>query len=79
MAITFEQDSRKYLVIRNEFSWFDWIASIGGISSLMFSMAKIIGTTDDPNLFVSQHLMSKEVEAQEKSHTLSPEAEKLKR
>ena len=79
MAITFEQDSTKFMVIRNEYSWLDWIASIGGLSSLFFSLAKIIGKTDDPNLYVSQHLMSKEARAQEKGQKLSPEAEKLKR
>ena len=78
MAITFEQDSTKYLVIRNEYSWFDWIASIGGLSSLFFSLAKIIGKTDDPNLFVSQQLMAKEEEDLERGKKLSPETVKLK-
>ena len=46
-AITFEIDTTLYEVIKIEYSAFDWLSSIGGLSSIIFAISQAIGSLED--------------------------------
>ena len=48
IAVTFEIDSTKYEIIRLEFSLFDWLSAIGGLSSIILAVSAGIGALESP-------------------------------
>ena len=48
IAVTFEIDSTKYEIIRLEFSLFDWLSAIGGLSSIILAVSSGIGALESP-------------------------------
>ena len=41
-AVTFEMDSVKYEVIREEYTLLDWVAAIGGLGSILLGVAQTL-------------------------------------
>ena len=58
LAITFEVDQNQYVVTRNDFTCFEWISNIGGLSFL-FNIGTIIASlVDDPSVFVTASMFA---------------------
>lgn len=57
-AVTFEIDSTKYVVKRQEFTLLDWIASLGGLASLLYTCAwSLAFIMDSPQMFVVSDML----------------------
>ena len=56
-AVSFEVDSTRYEMIRNEFSIVEWLAGLGGLFSFLNLFPKIISYLDSPQLLVAQDLV----------------------
>ena len=72
-AVTYEIDSTKYHVIRFEFTVFDWLSAIGGLSSIILAISTTIGALESPQRYVASALIGKseneEAETPDKSDT----------
>jgi len=58
IAVTFEIDSTKYELIRLEFSLFDWLSAIGGLSSIILGASTIISALESPQRYVTSALIA---------------------
>ena len=47
-SITFEIDLTLYELIKVEFSAFDWLSAIGGLTSIVAAFSQLIGNIEDP-------------------------------
>ena len=59
VAVTYEIDSTKYEFFRLEFSFFDWLSSIGGLSSIILAVSTAIGALESPQRYVVSALIGK--------------------
>ena len=67
LAITYEVDPRSYVVLRHDFTAFEWISNIGGLGFL-FSIGSIIShAVDSPSMFITASMLAKG-----KVHTIKP-------
>ena len=57
IAVTFEIDSTKYELTRLEFSLFDWLSAIGGLSSIVLGASTVISALDSPQRYVTAALV----------------------
>ena len=47
-AITYEIDLTLYELIKVEFSAFDWLSAIGGLTSIVAAISQVMGSIEDP-------------------------------
>ena len=57
IAVTFEIDSTKYEIVRLEFSFFDWLSAIGGLSSIVLGASTVISALESPQRYVTAALI----------------------
>ena len=60
VAITYEIDSTLYESHRIEYTYLDWLASIGGFSSILFAVSQAIGALDDAQMQVTSAMLVQE-------------------
>ena len=56
-AVTFEVDSTKYEMTRVEFTFFNWLATVGGLSSIALAFSNLAGAFDNAQMFVTSALI----------------------
>ena len=59
-AITYEMDSVKYDLIRQEYMLLDWFASIGGLVSIALALADMVSRLESPHFFVTSAMIAQE-------------------
>ena len=57
-AITYEMDSIKVDLIRNEYTLLDWFASIGGLGSIGLAIAQLFSLLESPHYFVTSAMIA---------------------
>ena len=57
-AVTYEIDTTKYEIVRVEFSVLDWLASVGGLSSIILAVLKVVSTLESPHRYVASALIA---------------------
>ena len=62
VAVTFEIDPMMQEFIRQDYTWFDWLASFGGVASLAYTIAQYVSYLDDPHMFVTSAMIAQEQE-----------------
>ena len=51
--MTFENDSTSYELVRMEFSMLDWIAKVGGLSSIILGISQFVGNMESAQMFAT--------------------------
>ena len=59
LAITYEVDPRSFVVLRNDFTGFEWISNIGGLGFLFSIGALISHSVDSPSMFLTASMLAK--------------------
>ena len=57
-AITYEMDSIKVDLIRNEYTLLNWFASIGGLGSMGLAIAQLVSLLESPQYFVTSAMIA---------------------
>ena len=60
VAITYEIDSTQYEQRRIEYTYFDWMAQLGGFSSILFAIANAVGALDNAQMQVTSAMLAQE-------------------
>ena len=57
-AVTYEVDTTKYVLIRNEFKLLDWAANIGGLISIFLATSQLFHVLESPHYFVTSAMIA---------------------
>ena len=57
-SVTFEIDSVKYELKRDEFTLFEWFAAMGGLGSVSLAIAQILHLLESPHYFVTAAMVA---------------------
>ena len=72
-AITFEIDSTKYEMTRVEFTFFNWLATVGGLSSIALAITNAAGAFDNAQMYVTSALIRPSPDKSSSSSSFSPD------
>lgn len=59
-AVTFEIDPDKHEVRKIEYTLFEYLSAIGGLSSIFMSISQTLGHLDDAQVYVTSAMVSDE-------------------
>ena len=61
VAVTYEIDSTQYESRKIEYTYLDWVAAIGGFSSILFAISNAVGALDNAQMQVTSAMLVPEI------------------
>ena len=57
VAVTYEMELTEANIFRIEPTYFDWLTAVGGLSSIILAVSRIIGSIKSTQMFVTSSMM----------------------